>query len=173
MRVDLLLVWAEALLKPFYRVIVAPPQQWHPLLIHFPLVFLTSEACLMLWYGMTRKSGTERWAYTFLKAGCWSLLPVVAAGVHDCGLALGPGNTFLLGVQDRLENAFRFESSVTVHVWLAGLLLVLTFCRLLWRWRRGPQVWQGPSGYWYGGLTGFGIWCLLAMSYVGGLISHR
>ncbi len=164
---------AERLLKPFIQLVTAPPQQWHPLIIHFPIVCLIFEAVLLVVFSFQKRPEIEAKAFTLLKLGWWSLLIAAAGGMHDAGLNLGPGNRFVLGLQDRWDNLFRFESSITVHVWLAGLLLGVTLCRLLWRWRRGPQVWQGPAKYWYSGLTGFGIWCLFAMSYVGGLISHR
>jgi len=37
----------DASLKPFYQIVTAPPRQWHPLLVHFPIVFLTVEALLL------------------------------------------------------------------------------------------------------------------------------
>ena len=164
---------AGRLLKPFIQLVTAPPQQWYPLIIHFPIVCLIFEAALLVVFLFQKRPDIEAKAFTLLKLGWWSLLIAAAAGIHDAGLNLGPGNRFVLGLQDRWDNLFRFESSITVHVWLAGLLLGVTLCRLFWRWRRGPHVWQGLAGYWYSGLTGFGIWCLFAMSYVGGLISHR
>ena len=96
----------------------------------------------------------------------------MATGIHDSGLNLGPGNKFLLGFEDRWNNAFRFESSVSIHVWLALALFVLTLSRLLWRWKRGEQVFQGLEGVLFGMVAFAGIWFLFAMSYVGGLISH-
>ena len=100
------------------------------------------------------------------------MLVAVAFGFHDCGLNMGVGNKFLLGFQDRMENAFRFESSITTHFWLAVLLLVLTFIRLIWREQK-KKIFEGKSVYLFWGLTLINLWCLLAMSYVGGLISHQ
>jgi len=161
------------LAKPFYQIFTAPPQQWHPLLVHFPLVFLISEAFFISLFLMTKKDHFEVEAYRFLNAAFWFIPIVVIAGFHDCGLSLGSGNEFLLGLQDRWENAFRLQSSVTVHFWLALLLIGITSCRLFWRWRSGPQVWKGGKGFFYCFFIFIGIWCLFAMGYVGGLLSHK
>jgi uncharacterized membrane protein len=161
------------LAKPFYEIFTAPPQQWHPLLVHFPLVFLISEAFFVSLFLVTKKEYFEIGSYHFLNAAFWFLPIVAIAGFHDCGLSLGPGNKFLLGLQDRWENAFRFQSSVTVHFWLAILLIAITSCRLFWRWRSGLGVWKGARGFFYSFLTFWGIWCLFAMSYCGGLLSHK
>ena len=113
------------------------------------------------------------WAFCFLQASFWSMVPVMAAGIHDSGLNLGPGNKFLLGFEDRWDNAFRFESSISIHVWLAIALFVLTLSRLVWRWKRGEKVFHGGEALIFGLVTFAGMWCLFAMSYVGGLISHQ
>ncbi len=161
------------LVKPFYQIITEPPQQWHPLLVHFPLVFLISEAFFLSLFLMTKKERFEVGAYLFLNAAFWFIVIAVLMGFHDCGLNLGSGNKFLLGLQDRWENALRFKSSVTVHFWLALLLIMITSCRLFWRWKSGPQVWKVAKGFFYCFFTFIGIWCLFAMSYVGGLLSHK
>ncbi len=162
----------SALGKPFLQIFTAPPHQWHPLLVHFPLVFLICDAFFTMLFLMTRKPVLAQWAFGFLQAGFWSIFPVMAAGVHDSGLNLGPGNLFLLGLEDRWNNTFHFESSVTVHSWLAIALFILTLSRLVWRWKRGEQVFQGGENVIFGLVTLTGIWCLFAMSYVGGLINH-
>lgn len=54
-------------------------------------------------------------------------------GALDAGLDLGPGNPLWLGLKDRWANAFRWESSVTMHAWLALGLVATTSGRLLWR----------------------------------------
>lgn len=162
----------SALGKPFLQIFTAPPHQWHPLLVHFPLVFLIGDAFFTLLFVMTRKTFLAQWAFGFLEAGFWSMFPVMAAGVHDSGLNLGPGNLFLLGLQDRWNNAFHGESSVSVHAWLATVFFMLTLSRLVWRWKRGEKVFRGGENWIYGLVTFLGIWCLMAMSYVGGLINH-
>ena len=160
------------LLKPFYQILAHPPHQLHPIFIHFPIVFLEAEAVFLLLFLIRKIPGYDRWALNFLRLSFWSMLIAVAFGFHDCGLNMGVGNKFLLGFQDRMENAFRFESSITTHFWLAVLLLVLTFIRLIWREQK-KKIFEGKSVYLFWGLTLINLWCLLAMSYVGGLISHQ
>ncbi|MBI3540655.1 MAG: hypothetical protein HY073_00670 [Deltaproteobacteria bacterium] len=160
------------LIKPFYRVFTMPPQQWHPVLIHFPIVFLEIEAFFLILFAMKKNKEYEKWAHNFLKITFWSLFVVAAAGFHDCGLVLGTGNKFLLGIQDRWENAFRFQSTITVHFWLAVLTFVIVLLRFVWQ-SRNPKVLQGKGAYLYGFMTVMGIWSLLATSYVGGMMSHK
>ena len=161
------------LTKPFYKVFTNPPQQWHPILIHFPLVFLILESFFLLLFFINKKADYAKLAFNFLTASFISILIVMVAGIHDCGLNLGPGNKFLLGLHDRLANAFHFQSSVTVHFWLAIALLMLVLCRLVWYWRRGVEVLKGGGGILYGVLVLMGLWVLLSMSYVGGSLSHQ
>ena len=157
----------DALLKPFYQIVTAPPRQWHPVLVHFPIAFLVVEATLLGLWRLTGKTEYDRWAYGFLHASLWTMLIVAVAGVHDAGLDLGPGNPMWLGLQDRWQNAFRWRSSVTVHTWLALALLMMTGLRLLWRKLRNARGWG------YTLLTLVGLWMLTAAGYVGGLVSHK
>ena len=163
----------DALLKPFYQIVTAPPRQWHPVLVHFPIAFLTLEAVLLGLWRFTGKPEQERWAYAFLHASLWSMLTVALAGLHDTGLDLGPGNPFWLGLQDRWQNMFRWHSSVTLHTWLTLALLAITVTRLLWRKLGGPSALRGAQGWAYGLATLIGLWVLSAAGYVGGLISHK
>ena len=160
-------------IKPFYKVFTNPPQQWHPWLIHFPLVFLLLEAYFISLFLITKKTDYKRLAFNYLKVGFVSIVIAMAVGIHDCGLNLGPGNKFLLGFQDRLDNAFRFQSSVTIHFWLAILLFVMTLSRLIYGWCGGERIRQGRGVGFYGFLVVIGLWVLLAMSYVGGLLNHQ
>ena len=109
----------DALLKPFYQIVTAPPRQWHPLLVHFPIVFLTVEALLLGLWRLTGKPAHEPLAYACLHLSLWTMLIVAVTGVHDAGLDLGAGNLFWLGLRDRWQQAFRWHSSITVHSWLA------------------------------------------------------
>jgi hypothetical protein len=136
----------DALLKPFYQIVTAPPRQWHPVLVHFPIAFLVLEAVLLGLWRITGKAEYDRWAYGFLHASLWTMLIVAGAGVHDAGLDLGPGNPLWLGFQDRWAHAFRWHSSVTVHAWLALGLVVITATRLLWRKLGGSVVVHGTCG---------------------------
>ena len=163
----------DALLKPFYQIVTAPPRQWHPVLLHFPIAFLILEAVLLGLWRVTGKPAHELSAHGFLHASLWTMLIVVIAGVHDAGLDLGAGNLLWLGLQDRWQQAFRLHSSVTMHSWLALALLAITAARLLWRKFVGPDALRGGQGWAYGLTTFIGLWILTAAGYVGGLISHK
>lgn len=101
------------------------------------------------------------------------MLLAVLSGLNDVGLDLGPGNRLVLGFQDRWENAFRAESSITIHVWLALILIGLTLMRLLWRTFRRESALIGVSGVTFGLVTLSNFWVLLAATYVGASISHK
>jgi len=101
------------------------------------------------------------------------MLIVAIAGVHDAGLDLGAGNPIWLGLQGRWRQAFRWDSSITVHSWLALALLAITAARLFWRKFGGPDVIRGGRGWAYGLMTLIGLWVLIAAGYVGGMISHK
>lgn len=163
----------DALLKPFYQFVTEPPRQWHPLLVHFPIVFLVLEAALLGLWRMTRAVEFERWAGRFLRWSLWSMLVVIVAGLHDTGLDLGAGNKIWLGLQDRWHNLLRFQSSVTVHSWLSLGLLVITTVRAFWRTVGGAAALRGGCGWGYAFLTLASLWVLTATGYVGGLISHK
>ncbi|HNX36074.1 MAG TPA: hypothetical protein PKM57_15725 [Kiritimatiellia bacterium] len=163
----------EALLKPFSEIVTMPPQQWHPFLVHFPVAFLVTEAALLGWWRITRKAECARLSYGFLHASLWTMLVAACAGVHDVGLDLGSGNPFWLGLQDRWANAFRWQSSVTVHSTLMLGLAALTAARLLWRKLSGPEALRGAQGWAFCLATLLGLWVLIAAAYVGALLSHK
>jgi uncharacterized membrane protein len=161
------------LLKPFWEVWTAPPEHWHPLLIHFPIVFLILEAVLLGLFRLTGKPDYERWSFVFLHWGFWAIMVAAVAGFHDVGLDLGVGNRIWLGLQDRWHNVFRFQSAITVHAWLALGLLVITLTRLLWRKLGGAVAIRGVRGCGYAGLTFVSLWLLTAAAYVGGRVVYK
>ncbi len=97
----------------------------------------------------------------------------ILAGVHDCGLDLGPGNRFWLGLQDRWNNVFLFRSSVTVHTWLAVFLFTLTLVRLIWRHWQNETALRPPQAYTYGILLFLNLWLLVAAANAGGMLNHH
>jgi hypothetical protein len=163
----------DALLKPFYQIVTAPPRQWHPVLVHFPIAFLITEGVLLSLWRVTGKPSHELLGYACLHLSLWTMLIVAITGVHDAGLDLGDCNTIWLGLQDRWRQAFRWHSSITVHSWLALALLAVTAARLLLRKFVGPDALRGGQGWGYGLMTLIGLWILTATGYVGGMISHK
>ena len=67
----------DALLKPFYQIVTAPPRQWHPVLVHFPIAFLILEAVLLGLWRVTGKPAHELSAHGFLHASLWTMLEVI------------------------------------------------------------------------------------------------
>ena len=162
----------RALLAPFVDAFARPGKQLHPVAVHFPIVFLATEALLVLLFRLRKTAPLERLAYAFLHAGVWSMLVAAALGIRDSGLERGAGNLFVLGLEDRIASALRFESSITVHAWLMLGVLLLSAGRLVWRARAGARALEGARGLAYGALTALTLWCLVAGAYVGGLVSH-
>ena len=162
----------EALLWPFVGIFVAPPRQVHPVLVHFPIVFLFLETIFTLGFRIGGRAGWDRWAFRCLSGAAACLLPVAAAGFHDAGLDHGAGNALLLGVRDRWGHALRLSSPLTVHVWLVLALATVTLVRLLLRIRERRRGVVGALAWVDGGLGVFGLWCLVATAYVGGSLSH-
>jgi uncharacterized membrane protein len=162
----------EELLRPFVGVLVAPPRQVHPILVHFPIVFLLLEAIFTLGFRIRGRAGHDRWAFRCLEGAAVCLLPVAAAGFHDAGLDHGAGSALLLGLRDRWGHALRLSSPLTVHVWLVLALATITVVRLLLRIRERRRGVVGALVWVDGGLGFFGLWCLVATAYVGGSLSH-
>lgn len=101
------------------------------------------------------------------------MLLAIVSGLNDVGLDLGAGNRMILGFRDRWENAFRAQSSVTIHVWLALTLVAITLTRLVWRSLGRDRALAGVCGVAFGLLTLLNFWVLLAATYVGASITHK
>jgi peroxiredoxin/uncharacterized membrane protein len=161
-----------ALLAPFAAVFTTPLRQWHPLVVHFPIALLVLEAALCALFWARRAAAVERAAFHALYLAFFGLLAAALAGIRDSGLDQGEGMLLAIGLRDRLANLWRFESTITVHSWLALAVVALTLVRLLWRWRAGPRALEGRAAPAYGALTLVGLWCLAAAAYAGGIITH-
>ncbi len=162
------------LLKPFLQIFSHPPQQWHPILVHVPIVFLILEAILVWLYIVTQKPNFNQQALTSLKISFWSIWFVVLSGLHDNGLNPDGGNVFAFigqGLKTRLDHLFHFQAALTVHFWLAGFLVILTLLRFIWRLTRARDL-KGVEGFLYGIISLAGLWLMVTVAYVGGNISH-
>ncbi len=163
----------EHLLAPFFRVFTEPPEEWHPLVIHFPIVFLMLEAVLIGIFCFTKNPNHERNALYALRIAVISLAVAALAGFHDAGAGLGEGNPFILGFQNRIKNFFNFMSPLTVHLWLALSLIVLTLIRFFWREIKGKNALLGLSGILYCFFTLLSLWVLISTAYMGGMLSQK
>jgi hypothetical protein len=63
-------------------------------------------------------------------------------------------------------------SPLSVHVWLVLALATVTLVRLLLKIRERRRGAVGTLVWIDGGLGFFGLWCLVATSYVGGRLSN-
>lgn len=161
------------LIEPFSQIWANPAHHLHPQIVHFPIVFLVLEAVTLIIFALRKQPHLASLSFIFLHCALWAMLLAVLSGLNDAGLDLGPGNRLVLGFQDRWENAFRAESSITIHVWLALILIALTLMRLLWRTFRRESALGGVSGVTFGLVTLLNFWVLLAATYVGSSISHK
>jgi uncharacterized membrane protein len=160
------------LIEPFSQVWANPAHQLHPQIVHFPIVFLVLEAVTLVIFAIRKQPQLIALSLIFLHCAFWTMLLAVLTGLNDLGLDLGSGNRIMLGFHDRWENAFRAASSITIHVWLALMLMALTLTRLLWR-SLGRGALTGISGAAFGLLTLLNFWALLAATYVGASITHK
>jgi uncharacterized membrane protein len=162
----------KELLHALVRVYSEPPQQWHPWLIHFPIVFLLLDGLFTVMFWFNPRAEYERWSLIFLGAALVTMVLAILAGLHDSGLDLGAGNVFLLGLQDRWQNAFVFRSSVTVHMWLSLALFALSFARFTWRKCLASAL-CGPQAFAYGATLFLNLWLLIATTHVGAMLNHK
>ena len=161
------------LLGPFWQIWANPAHQLHPQIVHFPIVFLVLEAVTLIIFAIRKQPQVATLSLIFLHCAFWTMLLAVLSGLNDVGLDLGAGNRIALGFQDRWENAFRAQSSVTIHVWLALILIALTAMRLLWRSLARNRALSGVNGVAFAVVTLLNFWGLLAAAYIGGSITHK
>jgi thiol-disulfide isomerase/thioredoxin len=101
---------------PLVALIPAGWDQWHPMLVHFPIALLVVEACFLCAFWMRPSEPIARFSKWLLWAAVVSLIPTIATGIRDAGVDLGPGSPFLNGLRDRIGHFFRLESSISLHV---------------------------------------------------------
>src|SRR5262249_53211508 len=79
-------------------------KQWHPLVIHFPVVLLLLEAVTLFvsWYSPTEENW--RLSQLLLWLAALSFVPAFYTGLHDTGADLGPGLSVWNGLKDRVSH---------------------------------------------------------------------
>lgn len=150
---------------------LTPPQQWHPWLIHFPIVFMLLDAWFTMRFWFTQNNADAQRASTALTATLVALAVAIVAGLHDSGLDLGEGNRLWLGLQDRWTHAFRWRSTVTMHTWFALAVSGLALTRFLWR-KLDPAA-LARRRLAYAGVLLLNLWVLLAAAHSGGSLNHN
>jgi len=158
--------------RPFLALVPRDWKQWHPLVVHFPIAFLALEAILLLLNAFRPEDTLERFSRWMLALAVLSLLPTVYTGVSDVGASLGPGWSFWNGLQDRIHQFRRLESTVSLHALVALAACLLAAGRLMWRLVARERALRGGHGIAFGLLTFLGLWLLFAAGQVGGSISH-
>ena len=94
-------------------------------------------------------------------------------GIRDAGVDLDAGAPFWSGLEDRVHNFFRLESSVSLHVLFGLTTGRLAVGRLLWcAWAR-DAVLRDRQRYLFTAVALLGLWVLFGGAQVGGGISHR
>src|SRR2546426_3872385 len=128
---------------PWLALVPRAWKQWHPLVIHFPIVLLLFEAGVVVVYWCRPSENTERLSRLLLWFAVLSFGPAIYTGLNDVGTDLGPGWAFWNGLRDRLGHLFLLRSSVSLHVFLVLLCLLISTVRLVWRVRSGDRALNG------------------------------
>ena len=147
-------------------------QEWHPMVVHFPIVLLVLEAGALALYWMLRTEAARRSSRWLLWLAVLALVPSLYTGIIDDGASLGPGSAFWNGAHDRLSHFLRLESSISVHVLFVTAVGSLALLRVAWRGVSGDRVLEGRQRFAFGAVTAAGLWLLFAAAQVGGGISH-
>jgi thiol-disulfide isomerase/thioredoxin/uncharacterized membrane protein len=158
---------------PFVALLPAGWEQWHPLVVHFPVTILVLEALCLSAVALRPRKDLQQISTWLLWAAVASLVPTIYTGIHDAGLDLGPGSPFVNGLRDRIGHAFQLKSSVSLHVLFGLAAASLAVGRLVWRTAGGTVVLEGRSRFVFTALALLGVWILFGGTQIGGAISHH
>jgi uncharacterized membrane protein len=158
---------------PFVALLPAQSEQWHPLVVHFPVALLVLEALCLSAVALRPRKDLQQVSTWLLWGAVGSLVPTIYTGIHDAGLGLGPGSPFVSGLRDRIGHAFLLKSSISLHVLFVLAATSLAFSRLAWRTAGGAAVLEGRSRLVFAALALLGVWALFGGTQIGGAISHR
>ena len=128
---------------------------WHSMVVHFP-IGLTGAALLFIMLALWRKSESLEHAAFFT-------------------ISLAAVSTVVAGLTGMRDNIVRFEGSaplVSVKMFLAVTLLILTTVTALSRWRQKEVLWQPATTVLYllAFAASFGLASTLA--FIGGVILY-
>jgi uncharacterized membrane protein len=158
--------WPHSFWQP---LLIAPHRYIHPLVIHFPIVFLSLEAALLFLNKVMKSKGIWKSAKILLYLAALSLPFVMLAGLHDVGVDIAHGNAILDGLNDRIKNWNHWSDRLSLHFAYA---VVLT----LFVWLRTFLVAQGKGKFvstWANlGLALIVIWIMTATAQLGGSLSY-
>lgn len=158
---------------PLVALLPAGWEQWHPLVVHFPVTLLVLEALCLSAVVLTPQKDLQQVSTWLLVAAVASLVPTIYTGIHDAGLDLGQGSPFVNGFRDRVGHAFNLKSSVSLHVLFGLATALLAVSRLVWRMAGGTAVLEGRSRIAFAALALLGVWMLFGGMQIGGAISHH
>jgi uncharacterized membrane protein len=150
-------------------LLIAPHRYIHPLLIHFPIAFLSLEAALLLLNKVMRSKGVWKSAKILLYLAALSLPIVVLAGLHDVGVDIGHGNDILDGLNDRIKNWNHWSERLSLHFAYAMVLTLFVWLRTFLV-ARGKSKFVSTSGNLLLALVT--IWIMTATAQLGGSLSY-
>ena len=158
---------------PLAALIPAGWEQWHPMLVHFPIALLVLEAGFLCAFWIRPSEQVARFSKWLLWAAVVSFVPTIYTGIRDAGADLGTGSQFWIGLRDRVEHFFRLESSISLHVLFGLATICLAVGRLAWRVLVGEGTLKDRQGFIFTVTTLLGLWILFGGTQIGGAISHR
>jgi uncharacterized membrane protein len=158
--------WPHSFWQPLF---IAPHRYIHPLVIHFPIAFLSLDAALLLLNKLIRSKGIWKSTKILLYLAALSLPVVILAGLHDVGIDIGHGNAIVDGLNDRIKNwnhwsdrlslHFAYAMTLTLFVWLRAFLVA-----------RGKSKFVPTSANLVLALVA--IWIMTATAQLGGSLSY-
>lgn len=161
--------WEHA---PLRALVPRGVKQWHPAFVHLPIGLLVIEGLLVVVNLVRPRETFARFSRWLLWSAVLTLPLAVYSGLSDAGADLGPGWAFWNGLVDRVHHFLRLESTVSLHVIYALVVVATAVTRLLWRERAKTDPIAGAQRGLFEFITAVGLWALFAAGQVGGSISH-
>lgn len=150
-------------------LLIAPHKYIHPLVIHFPIVFLSLEAALLFLNKVMRSKGIWKSAKVLLYLAALSLPFVMLAGLHDVGVDIGHGNAIVDGFNDRIKNWNHWSDRLSLHYAYAVVLTLFVWLRTFLVARGKAKFVATSANLGFALIT---IWLMTATAQLGGSLSY-